>query len=125
MEEDMGGNVYWLLELGVVAGREDDLRGLKEEMINVTRDGEPGALNYEWHTSADGRLCHIYERYADSNAAMQHLASFGANFAERFLGVLKPKRFVVYGTPSAEVREALAGFAPVYMREAGGFTRQS
>ena len=54
---------------------------------------------------------------------MQHLASFGANFAERFLSVLRPVRFVVYGTPSDEVREALAGFAPVYMQDAGGFTR--
>jgi quinol monooxygenase YgiN len=92
-------------------------------MVEATEEGEPGALDYQWSTSADGTVCHIYERYADSQAAMAHLANFGARFAERFMTVLAPIRFVVYGNPSLEVQEALAAFGPTYMRSVGGFSR--
>ena len=43
--------------------------------------------------------------------------------AERFLAILNPIRFFVYGSPTGAVKEALAGFSPVYMEPAAGFTR--
>ena len=46
---------------------------------------------------------------------MTHLESFGANFAVRFMEVVKPARVVVYGTPSAQLKDGLAGLDPVYM----------
>ena len=78
---------------------------------------------YEWSTSQDGHVCHVYERYADSAAVMTHLAAFGEKFAGRFLRVLTPTRIVGYGAPSPEVREALGDFSPVYMNDMGGFYR--
>jgi hypothetical protein len=36
---------------------------------------------------------------------------------------LKPTRIVVYGTPSVEVKDALAAFNPVYMGPLGGFRK--
>jgi hypothetical protein len=36
---------------------------------------------------------------------------------------LKPTRFVVYGTPSGEVKDAISEFNPVYMIPLGGFRR--
>jgi hypothetical protein len=54
---------------------------------------------------------------------MTHLESFGANFAARFVQVVEPTRMVVYGTPSAQVKEALAVMDPVYMAPFGGFRR--
>lgn len=119
----MNSNVYWMLELEVLPGRNGDFRSLMAEMVRSAREGEPGTLSYEWNLSPDGTICHIYERYADSDAVMKHLESFGANFAERFLAALKPIRFVVYGAPSQVVQDALAGFAPVYMRTTDGFAR--
>lgn len=119
----MKNDVYWMLELEIQAGRGDDFRALMAEMVGATQANEAGALNYEWSTSADGKLCHIYERYSDSAAVLTHLSTFGKRFASRFLGILKPIRFVVYGSPNAEVRDTLAGFNPVYMREVGGFSR--
>ena len=74
-------------------------------------------------TSGDGKRCHIFERYVDSAAVLTHLGTFGERFAGRFLELLKPARFVVYGSPSAAVRDALAGFSPVYMQPLGGFSR--
>jgi hypothetical protein len=35
--------------------------------------------------------------------------------------ILKPTRLVVYGEPSVQVKDALAGLNPVYMAPFGGF----
>lgn len=96
---------------------------MSNEMVSAPRANEPGTLSYEWSVSADGRTCHIYERYTGSAAVMTHLQAFGSRFAGRFLEILRPVRFLVFGAPDAAVREALADFAPVYMQPVGGFTR--
>ena len=119
----MSSHVFWMLELTVQPGKESDVRVLMQEMVDATRANEPGTLNYEWSTSTDGTVYHTYERYVDSAAVMTHLGTFGSRFAERFLAALQPTRFVVYGAPSAEVKEALAGLGPVYMETAAGFAR--
>lgn len=115
--------VAWMLEMQVREGRENDVRALMDEMVGATQANEPGTLNYEWSFSADGRLCHLYERYADSDAAMIHAGTFAARFAGRFLEVLAPTRFTFYGTPSQAVRDAAAPFHPTVMHPAAGVTR--
>lgn len=45
---------------------------------------------------------------------MAHLGTFGANFAERFLGCVTPTSIDVYGEASEEVRAGLAGFGAVH-----------
>ena len=108
----MAAEVSWVRELDVQPGREKDLPALVEDMVRATQTDEPGTLDYQWRTSADGRVCHIYEHYADSAAVLAHLANFGEKFAGRFLEILAPTRFVVYGSPSQEAKDALAGFQP-------------
>jgi predicted house-cleaning NTP pyrophosphatase (Maf/HAM1 superfamily) len=66
---------------------------------------------------------HIYERYADSGATMTHLGAFGEKFAERFMANVEVKRFVVYGNPNCEVKEALSGFGAVFMPTTVRFAR--
>ncbi len=119
----MSETVQWVLELAIKQGELDIFKALMNDMVEATQANEPNTTNYEWFISDDDQTCHIYERYADSAATMTHLASFGENFAERFLAVVAPTRFVVYGNPSVEVREALAGFGPLYMGQIGGFAR--
>jgi quinol monooxygenase YgiN len=119
----MATDVSWMPELDLQPGRETDFTVLMNEMVTATRANEAGTLNYEWSTSADGKVCHVFERYVDSAAVMTHLAAFAEKFAVKFLEVLKPTRFVVYGSPSQEVKGALAGYDPVYMRPVGGFRR--
>jgi quinol monooxygenase YgiN len=119
----MTENVHWVLELSVDPDRFEDLKTLIADLIEATQRNEAGALNYEWAISEDRQVCHVYERYQDSAAAMTHLESFGANFAARFMQVVEPTRMVVYGTPSAQVKEALAVMDPVYMAPFGGFGR--
>lgn len=119
----MNEHVYWLLELDLQAGKEKEFHALMEEMVIATRANEPGALNYQWSTSEDGRVCHIFEHYADSAATIQHLANFSEKFAARFMEILSPKKFTVYGSPSQQVKDALAAFGVVIMQPVGGFSR--
>jgi len=119
----MAAGVSWMLELAIQEGKGADLPALIEEMVSATQADEPGTLDYEWSTSADGTACHIFERYVDSAAAMAHLGNFGERFAGRFMEIFAPTRFMIYGSPNDQVREALAGFNPTYMDSAGGFSR--
>ena len=116
-------HVFWMLELDIQEGRASDFKKLMAEMVSATQANEPGALNYEWSTSTDGKQCHIFERYVDSTAALTHLATVGEKYAGRFLEIVKLVRFVVYGSPSPVLMDALAAGNPVYMQAAGGFSR--
>lgn len=92
------------------------------EMVAATRE-EAGTQSYEWFLSGNGSVCHINERYANSDAAMIHLGNFGSKFAERFVGCFAPTALSVYGDPSADVRAALDGFGATYLGALGGFSR--
>lgn len=118
----MSNTVSWNLQMSVREGRLDDARELMNEMVSATRE-EPGTQVYEWFLSEDGTVCHINERYADSEAAMAHLGNFGSKFADRFLGCFEPTSFSVYGEPTAEARAALDGFGASYLGWLGGFNR--
>ena len=118
----MSDHVSWSLEVAVKAGQVDELKAVLAEMIESTQ-AESGALIYEWSISEDGGTAHAYERYADSAAVLAHLATFGEKFAQRLLGAVDVTRFVVYGTPNEEARNALNGLGPSYMTPLGGFVR--
>jgi quinol monooxygenase YgiN len=119
----MARGVSWFLDLDIREGKAAELPGLVEEMVAATQENEPGTLDYEWSTSADGTVCHIFERYSDSDAVLVHLKTFGERFAGRFMEILEPTRFVVYGSPNQPVMDALDAFNPTYMDSAGGFSR--
>jgi len=120
----MSDYVYWLFEVAIKDGEFDNFKKLMGEMVEATQANEPNALNYEWTISEDGQSCHLYERYADSAAAMTHLGAFGEKFADRFMASVELTRFVVYGNPNSEVKQALSGFGAVFMTPFGGFARQ-
>lgn len=119
----MSDNVFWVLELAIKEGELENFKTLMNDMIEATQADEPGALNYEWFISEDNKICHLYERYADSEAVMVHLKNFGANFARRFMGCVRPTRLMVYGNVSDEARKALKGMGSVHMAPIAGFTR--
>ena len=118
----MSSVVSWNLRVTINAGQLEAFRTLMQEMVAST-EAEAGTLSYEWFLSEDSGSCHINERYADSDAVMEHLGSFGANFAERFLGCVAPTSIDVYGDASDEVRAGLAGFGAVHHSPFGGFSR--
>ena len=118
----MPATVSWNLQLSVRDGQLNNARDLMKDMVAATQQ-EQGARQYEWFLSEDGSACHITERYADSGAALTHLATFGSRFADRFLSCFQPTALWVYGEPNAEARAALDGFGAKYLGSFGGFHR--
>ncbi|MGE3799388.1 MAG: putative quinol monooxygenase [Candidatus Kapaibacterium sp.] len=116
-------HVYWVLEAGVKEGKLDELKSLVSEMVQTTKESEPGALHYEFSLSEDGTRCHIHERYADSEATLTHLKNFGENFAGRFMDALEIKRFNVYGNPDEIATKALSKLGVAFMPSLDGFVR--
>ncbi len=84
---------------------------------------EPNTLAYEWFLGADNTSCHLYERYADSAAAMIHLGTLGEKFADQFTPMVDIKQFTVYGAPNDEVKGVLTGFGATFMGQLNGFAR--
>jgi quinol monooxygenase YgiN len=119
----MSGNVHWILEVSINDGELDNFKALMEEMVAATQADEPGALNYEWFLSPDGKTCHIYERYADSDATRVHMKNFGEKFAGRFMGCVKMGRTDLYGDPDDQLKGMLAGMGAVHYSQIGGFAR--
>jgi quinol monooxygenase YgiN len=119
----MSTHVAWMLNMQVIPGQLGALKLLMAEMAAATEANEPGTLDYEWSLSADETTCDLWERYEDAAAALIHMATFGEQYAQRFLSVLAPKRVTLYGAPNAAVREGLAPFGAVYMAPAAGFSR--
>lgn len=115
--------VAWVLELGVKHGELQNVRGLMDEMVTTTRSEEPGATHYEWSLDDKGSRLHLYERFADSDAVLKHLATFNAKFAERFMASLNPVRMTVYGNPNEEAAKTLEGMGATFVSQIGGFSR--
>jgi quinol monooxygenase YgiN len=118
----MSEEISWSLELAIKPGQSDVVRSLIPEMVDSTRN-EPGALMYEWSISDEESVIHSNDRYADSEAALEHLSRFGEKFADRLLAAADPTRFVVYGNPTDRAREALDSFGALYMKSLAGFVR--
>jgi quinol monooxygenase YgiN len=118
----MGDQISWQVELAVKPGELENFRVLTSKMVESTRD-EPGVLIYERFISEDGKVVQVYERYADSAAAVAHLRTFEHKFGGRFLSMVDRKRFTVFGTPSDELRGMLDGFGVTYLGPFGGFSQ--
>lgn len=123
LEEINNQEVYWILELTINEGKKDDFMEMMNDMVMATKKNEPGTLNYEWNMSGDGKTCYLYERYANSAAAMTHIQNFGAKFAERFGANTTTVKFILCGAPNGEVIEALSGAGAKVQKPIGGFAR--
>lgn len=77
-------------------------RELASELIVSVREHEPGALQYLWFYSADGRHCHVREIYRDVKALEAHAKNVGATLGE--LVKLAKLKASFYGPPSPELR---------------------
>ncbi len=119
----MNNNISWILDLSIKEGKLNDLQSLMEEMVSSIRSNEPGTIDYSWSISEDKNKIQIYEKYQDSDSTLLHLKNFGENFAERFMSNVDVNSLVVYGNPSDELKNALAGFGAVFMLHFGGFSR--
>lgn len=118
----MSNQISWHVELAVEPSRFDRFQDLTAEMVESTRN-EAGVLCFERYVSDDRRVVHIYERYVDSAAAVEHLQRFRQKFAERFAAMVERKQFSVFGSPSQELKEHLDRYGATYFDPLDGFSR--
>ena len=118
----MSAEVSWQVVLRLTPGKLDDFRTLTNEMVEATKD-EPGALVYERFISDDEETVWVYERYRNSEAAVEHLKKFASLFGPRFSTMVTRERFTVFGSPSNELREILDGMDATYLDHLAGFSR--
>ncbi len=116
------GQVSWVVQCAVKDGELDAFKELMEEMV-AGESEEPGTLNYEWFISDDGSTVHIYEKYADSAAAVSHVKTFGAKWADRFMGCVDVQRVTAYGNPDEAAQKAIASMGAKQLGTWGGFAR--
>ncbi len=122
MREVGGEEISWIVTCAVPPEQMTDFKKIVGQLVAAAKN-EAGTLAYEFSIAVDQSTVHIFERYRDSHAIVSHVTQTFGPFAERFLAVAQVLGFVVYGTPSTEVQEVLAGFNPTYMTPFDGFTR--
>jgi quinol monooxygenase YgiN len=124
MSQAQSGQIlYWLYEVKIKDGQLQNLKDLVAEMVANTKANEPETLVYAWVVSEDGSTGEVYERYANSEAALAHLATFNKYFADRLGTMVDLARHTVYGHPSAALRKAIADSKPIYFENVAGFER--
>ena len=112
--------VYWVFT--VTVDQMDKFTPLIPKLVAATKK-EPGALQFEFNIGDDQKTVDIFERYADSKAALFHQTESFLPNAKEFFAVAKLTRWVIYGSPSDEFKKANADFHPIYMTSFDGFVR--
>ena len=118
----MSESISWHVELEVKPGRMDAFRALTDKMVEASK-GESGALTYERFIGDDNRSVQVYERYVDSAAAVAHLKMFGATYGQEFTSMVERKRFIVFGTPTPDLKQILDPLGAIYFARLAGFSR--
>jgi quinol monooxygenase YgiN len=113
--------ISWVFEAAIKPDDLNEYSALAREISADNQAAEPGQQIFEWFV--DGPDVHIYERYQDSAAAVAHVQRFVANFGAQFMSLCTPTRMSVYGEPSDELKEAVAGFNPRYLGPLAGHAR--
>lgn len=91
-------------------GKVDEFKRLAAESMARTRERDSGTLQYDWFLAEDGSECVLRERYRDSAAVLEHAMNLG-ELIPGIVGVSDPE-VEIYGAPTADLVEALAGLAP-------------
>jgi quinol monooxygenase YgiN len=112
--------VAWLFELELKPEHRAEFEALAPEMIASTRQ-EEGARAYQLFRNDDSNAVCVYERYADSSAALTHMTIFGEKFGARFMELVTPVRFTVLGSPGEDLVAALTPIGAVVHVPMGGF----
>lgn len=83
------------------------------ECIRSTQEKDTGTLQYDWFINEPLMECVVHEKYADSDAVLEHVGNLG-ELLGRLLEITDMD-LELYGDPSQKLRDATAGFdAKIY-----------
>jgi len=118
----MSGYIVTDFQLSIKEGKLDDFKAVVNTMIEMTDVNEPNTLVYEYCINEDGTECHLLETFKDSDAFMIHLENVGHMFDTLFESATMT-RAKIYGSPSAELQQALDPLGVQYFTHFNGVTR--
>ncbi|MCG7521633.1 antibiotic biosynthesis monooxygenase [Ruegeria sp. Ofav3-42] len=113
-------NLGWIVEAQVKEGRQNDFKGVVEEIVAATR-AEGGTLNYQYYIADDGSVL-VYERFANIESAHTHITNWD-NFAERWLDAAPSTRMVYLGDIPREIQDRHSAISPKVYKPYNGFAR--
>jgi quinol monooxygenase YgiN len=116
------GNIVFLYTGEVLPGQMDNFKRVATKVIAAVAQ-EPGTLMYEWSLRPDQKTFDAVELYQNSDAAVAHVKHVVSEFGKDLGEVQKELQLVVYGSPDAQAKQALAPLSPVYTTPIEGFVR--
>ena len=120
----MAGYIVTNFQLSIKDGKLEDFKSIVNTMVEITNLNEPNTLVYEYHINEDGTECHLLETFKDSDAFMVHLENVGHLFDTLFESATMT-RAKIYGSPSAELQQALDPLGVEYFAHLNGIERPS
>jgi quinol monooxygenase YgiN len=107
----------------VLPGQMENFRQLMPRLVAAVAE-EPGTLVYEWSFHPDQKTYNVMEIYQNSDALVAHNKHVAAaDFLKELGQVRKITNAIVFGSPDAQVKEALVRLDPVYTSHIDGFMR--
>ena len=106
----------------VLPGQLDNFKQLVTRLVAAVSE-ERGTLVYEISLRPDQKTYDSLEIYQNSEAVLAHGKHVRAEFGKELGEVRKIVSFVVFGSPDAQAKEALAALNPVYESPIDGFIR--
>lgn len=91
-------------------GKLAEWKRLTSQAMEIVRTTDTGTLQYEIFFNADESEAIVFERYRDSDAALEHFANIGHLMAPLMETATVTGELL--GTPSAQIRANLAGDQP-------------
>ena len=91
-------------------GKLEEWKRLTAEAMRIVRTKDTGTLQYEIFFNADESEAIVFERYRDSDAALEHFANIGHLMAP-LMGTATITGELL-GTPNDQIRKNLTGDQP-------------
>jgi quinol monooxygenase YgiN len=94
----------------ILPGKVEEWKRLTAEAVEIVRTKDSGTLQYEIFFNADESEAVVFERYRDSDAALEHFANIGHLMAPLMETATITGELL--GTPNAQIRANLTGDQP-------------
>jgi quinol monooxygenase YgiN len=91
-------------------GKLEEWKRLTEQAMEIVRTKDTGTLHYEIFFNADQTEAIVFERYRDSDAALEHFANIGHLMASLIETATITGELL--GTPNDQIRSNLTGNQP-------------
>ena len=99
--------IFTVAYLRIHEGKTDEFKAVAGACKETVREKDKGTLQYDWFFDRDEKTCVVHERYADSDAMLEHMGNLG-DILGRLLG-MADLSLELYGAPSEEILQAVEG----------------